>query len=133
MNRIGGSERVRDELVAALAEGRGVTAKVRWISRAEDEGRNRWIHCTPLMGSNGSIGVWMIVLVDDEHSRAVRRFRPAPPVPTDLSWNGNGKAYQHQQRPGTATSNYGYDSAVGGGRSERAESRQAGSLDFNLT
>jgi len=128
MNRIGGSERVRDELVAALAEGRGVTAKVRWISRAEDEGRNRWIHCTPLMGSNGSIGVWMIVLVDDEHSRAVRRFRPAPPVPSDLS----GKAYQ-QQRPGTATSNYGYDSAIGGGRSERAGPRQDGSLDFNLT
>ena len=85
MNRIGSSERVRDELVAALAEGRGVTAKIRWVSRSNDEGRNRWIHCTPLLGANGSIGVWMIVLVDDEMSHPRRRFRPAPPVAKDIS------------------------------------------------
>lgn len=79
MNKIGGSPRVRDELTAAMAEGRGVTAKVRWISRADDEGRNRWIHCTPLLGSNRQIGVWMIVLVDDEKDLA-RRHKQAPPV-----------------------------------------------------
>lgn len=80
MNRVGSSERVREELVSALAEGRGVTAKIRWVSKNEDEGRNRWIHCTPLYGSNGQIGVWMIVLVDDDASKTVRRFREAPPV-----------------------------------------------------
>ena len=79
MNKIGGSARVRDELTAAMAEGRGVTAKVRWVSRADEEGRNRWIHCTPLLGSNGQIGVWMIVLVDDEKDLA-RRWKQAPPV-----------------------------------------------------
>ena len=84
MNRIGSSDRVRDELVAAFAEGRGVTAKVRWISRSDDEGRNRWIHCTPLLGQNGNIGVWMVVLVDDEASRSQRRFRQAPPVSKDI-------------------------------------------------
>ena len=79
MERIGGSSRVRDELSTALAEGRGVTAKVRWVSRVEDEGRNRWIHCTPLLGSNGQIGVWMVVLVDDTEELS-RRWKQAPPV-----------------------------------------------------
>ena len=79
MSKIGGSSRVRDELTSALAEGRGVTAKVRWISKADEEGRNRWIHCTPLLGSNSHIGVWMVVLIDDEQELS-RRWRQAPPV-----------------------------------------------------
>lgn len=79
MNKIGGSNRVRDELTAALAEGRGVTAKVRWVSRSDEEGRNRWIHCTPLLGSNGQIGVWMVVLIDDDNEMH-RRWKQAPPV-----------------------------------------------------
>ena len=79
MDRIGGSSRVRDELSTALAEGRGVTAKVRWVSRTDEDGRNRWIHCTPLLGSNGQIGVWMVVLVDDDQELS-RRWKQAPPV-----------------------------------------------------
>ena len=79
MNKIGGSIRVRNELTAALSEGRGVTAKVRWMFKSEEEGRNRWIHCTPLLGSNGRIGVWMVVLVDEEQE-IIRRWRQAPPV-----------------------------------------------------
>lgn len=88
MNRIGSSDRVKDELVAAFAEGRGVTAKIRWVSKHEDEGRNRWIHCTPLHGSSGQIGVWMVVIVDDENSKTVRRFREAPPVPRAIGTRG---------------------------------------------
>ncbi|KAF2837887.1 hypothetical protein M501DRAFT_995130 [Patellaria atrata CBS 101060] len=80
LSRIGNQGRVREELVAALAEGRGVTAKVRWMSSSGNEGRNRWIHCTPLLGNNGGVGVWMIVIVDDESSLAGRKFRQAPPV-----------------------------------------------------
>ena len=79
LDRIGGSSRVRDELSSALAEGRGVTAKVRWISKADEDGRNRWIHCTPLLGSNGQIGVWMVVLIDDDQELS-RRWKQAPPV-----------------------------------------------------
>lgn len=79
MNKIGGSSRVRDELTSALAEGRGVTAKVRWVTRVDEEGRSRWIHCTPLVGSNGLIGVWMVVLVDDDQGLS-RRWKQAPPV-----------------------------------------------------
>ena len=79
MDKIGGSSRVRDELSTALAEGRGVTAKVRWLSRVDEDGRNRWIHCTPLLGSNSQIGVWMVVLVDDDQELS-RRWKQAPPV-----------------------------------------------------
>ncbi|TVY34183.1 Phototropin [Lachnellula subtilissima] len=78
MARIGGSNRVRDELTQAFADGRGVTAKVRWVTKQDNEGRNRWIHCTPLQGSNGSIGVWMVVIVDEETSE--KRYKMAPPV-----------------------------------------------------
>ncbi|KAH0386600.1 hypothetical protein KCU92_g2417, partial [Aureobasidium melanogenum] len=84
LSRIGGSPRVRSELAQAFTEGRGVTAKIRWLTRieedGEDEGRSRWIHCTPLIGHGGAVGVWMVVLVDEEGSQSKRRFRPAPPV-----------------------------------------------------
>ena len=86
MDKIGGSARVRDELMAALAEGRGVTAKVRWVTKFDDDGRNRWIHCTPLLGSNGRVGVWMVVLVDEEDGLS-RRWKQAPPVAMSF---GNG-------------------------------------------
>jgi hypothetical protein len=72
---------VRDELTAAMAEGRGVTAKVRWVSKTNEEGRSRWIHCTPLLGGNGQIGVWMVVIIDEQQEDgAIRRWRQAPPV-----------------------------------------------------
>ncbi|KAF2797031.1 hypothetical protein K505DRAFT_236440 [Melanomma pulvis-pyrius CBS 109.77] len=89
LDRIGGSTRVRDSLAEALADGtRGVTAKIRWLSSPaadldsdrSDDGRPRWIHCTPLLGASGSVGVWMVVLVDDEKGGPVRRLRTAPPV-----------------------------------------------------
>ena len=95
MDKIGGSARVRDELSNALAEGRGVTAKVRWVSKVDEDGRNRWIHCTPLLGSNGQIGVWMVVLVDDDQELS-RRWKQAPPVAPH-----RGRVYNGSSREGT--------------------------------
>jgi hypothetical protein len=74
-----------------------VTAKIRWLARpdedGEGEGRPRWIHCTPLLGHTGAVGVWMVVLIDEEGSRdsitANRRFRTAPPVPTTIVGSGD--------------------------------------------
>ena len=66
LNRIGGSTRVRDDLAHALEVGRKVTAKVQWLSKTAPKSRARWIHCTPLLGVNDAIGVWMVILVDDE-------------------------------------------------------------------
>ncbi|KAK0354915.1 hypothetical protein LTR91_011791 [Friedmanniomyces endolithicus] len=105
LHRIGGSPRVRTDLSAALSEGRGVTAKIRWLTKADEsgdgEGRPRWIHCTPLLGHSGAVGVWMIILVDEEGSQrggefgggTGRRFRPAPPVAAMIGgkeWEGSG-------------------------------------------
>lgn len=96
LDKIGGSTRVREELSAALAEGRGVTAKVRWLTKADEDGRNRWIHCTPLLGSNSRIGVWMVVLVDDDQELS-RRWKQAPPVAPH-----RGKAYDGHERMGSS-------------------------------
>lgn len=101
MDKIGGSSRVRDELSTALAEGRGVTAKVRWLSRIDEEGRNRWIHCTPLLGSNGQIGVWMVVLVDDDQDLS-RRWKQAPPVAPHRGKVYGGSVRDTQNRAGSS-------------------------------
>lgn len=99
MERIGGSGRVRDQVQQAFAEGRRVTAKIRWISsprRNVEYSRPRWIHATPLLGSNGSVGVWMVIIVDEEEEevasksikqqRKQRRFGlSAPPLEIDTS------------------------------------------------
>ena len=57
---------MRGDLAHALEVGRKVTAKVQWISKTATKSRARWIHCTPLLGVNDTIGVWMVILVDDE-------------------------------------------------------------------
>jgi hypothetical protein len=98
MARIGGSSRVRDELTQALADGRGVTAKVRWVSKQDAEGRNRWIHCTPLIGGNGAIGVWMVVIVEDESSISPRKLRQAPPVDPRLGRPMTARNYSPSSR-----------------------------------
>jgi hypothetical protein len=84
LNKIGGSPRVREELTTAFAEGRGVTAKVRWVSKGDEQGKNKWIHCTPLLGQSGQIGVWMVVVVDDEkgNDRWAGGGRPPPQIAT---------------------------------------------------
>lgn len=77
-----------------MEEGRGVTAKVRWLTKpheaGEGEGRSRWIHATPLYGHTGSVGVWMIVLVEEDgvaagdakrrYDKSIKDARP----PTDM-------------------------------------------------
>ncbi|KAL9029466.1 MAG: hypothetical protein Q9196_002288 [Gyalolechia fulgens] len=76
MEQIGGSPRVRNGLYLALESGQKVTAKVQWLSKSFQDGRARWIHCTPLISANGLIGVWMVILVDEEEEP------PASSVPT---------------------------------------------------
>ena len=92
LDKIGGSSRVREEISAAFAEGRGVTAKVRWVSRNNETGRSRWIHCTPLLGISGKVGVWMVVIIDDEEQQLLQQQRRQrggqydPPTSSGRSW-----------------------------------------------
>ncbi|OQE39133.1 hypothetical protein PENCOP_c007G00994 [Penicillium coprophilum] len=69
LSRIGSSSAVKDELLQAMVVGRSVTARIKWITRTNPEGRSRWIHCTPLLASNGQVGVWMVVVVDDKEEQ----------------------------------------------------------------
>lgn len=82
MSRIGGSSRVRDDLAHALEVGRKVTAKVQWLSKTTPKSRPRWIHCTPLLGVNDAIGVWMVILVDDD-DEAEEAQPPEIPIQRD--------------------------------------------------
>ncbi|KAK4507193.1 hypothetical protein PRZ48_000928 [Zasmidium cellare] len=68
LDRIGGPSTVREGLQDALARGTtGVTAKVTWLTASnESEGKPRWLHCTPLFGSDDRVGVWMVVMVENE-------------------------------------------------------------------
>jgi len=81
MSQIGGSQRVREDLEHALEVGRKVTAKVQWISKPAQTTRPRWIHCTPLLGINGLIAVWMVILVDDVEEEEKSQAQ-VPVVPT---------------------------------------------------
>lgn len=74
MSRIGDSSEKRDMITHAMMSGRSVTARIRWVTRFSDQGRHRWIHCTPLLAHNGQVGVWMVVVnYDDEEQHFVRR------------------------------------------------------------
>ena len=121
LNKIGGSPRVREELTTAFAEGRGVTAKVRWISKADDTGKNKWIHCTPLLGQSGQIGVWMVVIVDDEKNsdRWAGGGRAPPQIATpERSWTPaivNGHRVAGSSHHGSGDMNGTQPSRNGGG------------------
>jgi PAS domain S-box-containing protein len=78
LSRIGGSGRVRNQIAQALSDGQGVTAKIRWVSgnrqmSHQRHERSRWIHCTPLRGVNRSIGIWMVIILED-NSRGTQEF-----------------------------------------------------------
>ena len=68
MTRIGGPNHVRSAILEAFQEGVSVTAKISWLSSssttdetaASQSGKPRWIHCTPLLGADYRVGVWMI-------------------------------------------------------------------------
>lgn len=130
---------MRADLSAALAEGRGVTAKIRWLTKADEDGdgdgRPRWIHCTPLLGHSGAVGVWMVVLVDEEGSAGAgggggKRFRHAPPVASNINgkeWDGRYAAGKDKPREGRNRLNA-YDAEEarrgGGGGREREWERE---------
>ncbi|KAL9127101.1 MAG: hypothetical protein Q9217_003951 [Psora testacea] len=76
---INGSNRVQDHLEEALKVGRKVTAKVQWLGKAGPTGKSCWIHCTPLLGANDIVGVWMVILVNAEYD-IVEDEQSTPPL-----------------------------------------------------
>ncbi|KAJ5155145.1 PAS-associated C-terminal [Penicillium capsulatum] len=72
LSRIGDSGEKRDSILHAMMAGRSVTARIKWVTRFSDQGRHRWIHCTPLVANNGEVGVWMVVIIDDADEHLVQ-------------------------------------------------------------
>lgn len=137
LDRIGGSAQVRDGLLEAFAAGVSVTARVTWLAAAPrphefsaqsansarsldsgNAGRIRWLHCTPLRGADGAIGIWMVVMVENEAvtgrltrrpqrmpSNASREVNEADGLMTELSIEG-GKGSEsligRNSRPSTS-------------------------------
>lgn len=75
LSRIGDSGPKRDHIVHAMMAGRSVTARIKWAVKFADKGRHRWIHCTPLLANNGQVGVWMVVVIDDEDEQHMVRWK----------------------------------------------------------
>ncbi|KAJ5216208.1 PAS-associated C-terminal [Penicillium cinerascens] len=72
LSRIGDTGEKRDSILHAMIAGRSVTARIKWVTRFNSgEGRYRWIHCTPLLANNGEVGVWMVVVIDDDDEHSV--------------------------------------------------------------
>ncbi|KAF2862695.1 hypothetical protein K470DRAFT_211992 [Piedraia hortae CBS 480.64] len=91
LDRIGGPVQLRQGLESALQQGTNVTAKVSWLSsiphHARDDvsgyvhGKPRWVHCTPLFGSDSRVGVWMVILVENEEvTGRLNRHAEASPL-----------------------------------------------------
>lgn len=81
-SKLGGPSTTISALEDALRDGASVTAKVLWLPRVsrEGEGRGRgeakarWIRCTPLLGSDDRVGVWMVILVPVENEVAYNHY-----------------------------------------------------------
>ncbi|KAK4177487.1 nonphototropic hypocotyl 1 [Triangularia setosa] len=132
LSRIGGSDRVREELSQGFKNANVVTAKIKWLTRTrisswngatavaamsqQQEGRTRWIHCTPLMGSNGAVGVWMVVIVDDdtEINNRERSRKVAPVIDPGFLRRGKGGTESRMEEGGV-------DSQMGTGRGGRVD------------
>ncbi|KAK4690111.1 hypothetical protein P7C71_g6613, partial [Lecanoromycetidae sp. Uapishka_2] len=144
LSRIGGPAHVREGLSEAFEQGAAVTAKVTWLPQgrsgedadadsrpssrrggggafAESQQRTRYISCTPLLGSDDQVGVWMVVMVENElvtgslasRTAALNRYdQPVPPTPSE-----------YQRESTSIDSNDGNGAERGGGaRFERSMS-----------
>ncbi|KAK3071748.1 hypothetical protein LTR53_008076 [Teratosphaeriaceae sp. CCFEE 6253] len=107
LDRIGGPQHVREGILDALAHGTGVTAKISWLTHSATpgdrdssgsmQGKPRWVHCTPLLGSDERVGVWMIVMVEGEEvTGALNR------APTSAGGGGGGEGGRRGMPVGAA-------------------------------
>lgn len=106
---------MRDGLSEAFESGESVTAKITWLpqGRGEDNdyyrpgsrgggssegGRTRYISCTPLLGSDDKVGVWMVVMVENEQVTGTlpSRMRPRTEDRNGAEINGMGSEYERE-------------------------------------
>ncbi|KAL9037880.1 MAG: hypothetical protein Q9214_005506 [Letrouitia sp. 1 TL-2023] len=129
LDRIGGPQHVRSGLAEAFEHGEAITAKVTWLvqlekaenassgstpnnsinsnsnnSRQLQRTATRYISCTPLLGSDDKVGVWMVVMVESEPvtgslvSRSRMGNQQGPEIPSSPAEYENGAG---GSRPGS--------------------------------
>lgn len=80
--KIGGSAQTISALESAFRDGASVTAKVLWLPKntlgGPPEGKPRFIRCTPLFGSDNSVGVWMVNLIPVDSEPMYYGYRRDP-------------------------------------------------------
>lgn len=122
LSRIGGPGHVRDGLSEAFENGESVTAKITWLPQGRsddneysrpgsrggggsDGGRTRYISCTPLLGSDDKVGVWMVVMVENEQVTGAlpSRIRPRTEDRHGAEINGTGSEYEREDSVRQAT------------------------------
>ena len=110
LDRIGATS-VREGLAHALSQSQGVTAKVTWLTSSSNAaiegGRTRWLHCTPLLGSDERVGVWMVVICEDESSTSTGSLKSggAQTFTSNKLYADYLKRESRDSRPGTAQTN----------------------------
>lgn len=80
--------------------------------------RTRYISCTPLLGSDDQVGVWMVVMVENElvtgslasRERALARYNgePVPPTPSEYEREDLSSAGDSSSKPGFERSRSGH-------------------------
>lgn len=89
-------------------------------THGETGSRTRYISCTPLLGSDDQVGVWMVVMVENEQvtgglaSRdlALRRYGEVPPTPSE---------YEREDYPSGKTGGDRVNGYVNGNHSAKEE------------
>ncbi|TVY83664.1 Phototropin-2 [Lachnellula suecica] len=122
-SKLGGPAQTMSALEDAFRDGAAVTAKVLWLpkntgsaerGRGGSEVRPRWIRCTPLLGSDDRVGVWMIILVPVDGESTVYRGREHISYMVDEA-KADRKKFDAMARE----------------RSTTSQQRRAGSIDRN--
>jgi len=142
---------VRDGLAEAFEQGAAVTAKVTWLPRGRSaeageesrptsrkgpggafgestQQRTRYISCTPLLGSDDQVGVWMVVMVENElvtgslasRTAALNRFNEPQVPPTPSEYQRESTSMDSDAGIGNGVGNGG--EGGGGARFERSMS-----------
>lgn len=119
LSRIGGPGHVRDGLSEAFQSGESVTAKITWLPAGRgdendysrpgsrggsDIGHTRYISCTPLLGSDDRVGVWMVVMVENEQvtGSLPSRTRPRGEERNGAEIQSRGSEYERDDVNGNA-------------------------------
>lgn len=88
--KIDAPQSVLSSLSEAFRNGVPITERVTWMPRSShtspsdnERRRHRWIRCTPLLGNDDRVGVWMIIIVPvDSNAIQDHEERHSSPLPS---------------------------------------------------